>query len=375
MNRKPPCWAVAPALVDENSRGLWKGLAFVAPLWGFAGKGALLGPCGAPLAGANLLAGTGMQWRGSPYGLGVGRAANTNILYQDDLELVTTSNGSGGGDFTLVCLANPAAEAALSLGVSQNRAGATIRTHLGFNGNNNLAAVSGQFAFVSYDGAATSPLVAGGIDGLYHMFAGRRSGTVCEAWIDGTLRASVSGTVRDVADGNTGIAIGNLAEAATNRINAATTIVFAAAWNRALSDAEMRAVARDPFAMFRPAWLNGREWRWTPAGGAAVLSPSDLADELAFETPGFSQAHALAGNDAALAALWDGAGFLQSHLFAPVEMNFALPFELANLAMISQGGPPFRTRNVASSGRRENAGADARGRPVATANRSRTIME
>ncbi len=78
MQQKPPRWNIAPALVAPEAQSLWKGLAFMAPLWGHASKGALLGPHGGPLAGANLATGANLQWRGTPYGLGVGVSAYPN---------------------------------------------------------------------------------------------------------------------------------------------------------------------------------------------------------------------------------------------------------------------------------------------------------
>ncbi len=409
MQQKPPRWNISPALVDPAARGLWKGVAFVAPLWGGAGKGALLGPHGGSLAGADLVAGSTLQWRGTPYGIGGGISGASNFLHQDNLELIKTSSGAGLGDFTLICLANPVAEARVSHGVSQDAGGAT-RTCLSFNtGDNQDIISSGQFAFITRNSSSVAPLVAGAIDGKYHLFCGRRRDTTCEAWIDGVMRATATdASARDIADGTMGFALGNRAESVAERIATTTTLVFAAAWNRALSDAEMRLLARDPFAMFRPA----PEWRgvWTPLGGDAVLNPTDLTDGFGFETPAISQAHIfsaaemtfalgfetpvltlggvlapsdavcsvgyetpalsqshnLSAADAFFLESFDAISFSQAHLFAPHEMNFTFGFDPATLVLISQGAPGFRARNI---------GNDARRKSVAVESRSKSITE
>lgn len=395
MQQKPSRWNVSPGLIAPEARGLWRGLAFLAPLWGHAGKGALLGASGQPLNGANLTGGSTATWRGTPYGAGGGITGASNFLYQDNFEPMLSSDGAGTGDFTIVMLANPVSENRLAHGLSLGY-GDPLGATLGFNSAvGGGAAATGQFAFVTRDSAGTSgAVVAGGIDGLYHLFAGRRAGGAVTAWIDGISRTSTTSTVRDIADGTGGIAIGNRAESTAYRIDTATSIVLAAGWNRALSVAEMRLLARDPFAMLRPC----PEWRgvWTPAGGA-VLSPADLVDSFGFETPGFTQAHnfsaagaalaesfeaagfsqthVLSSADAVLAEMLDAPGFSQAHLFVALEMNFALWFDLASLAMISQGAPGFRTRGIDESGRSENTGAEARRTEVAASSRSRTITE
>lgn len=396
MAIKPPRWSVQPALIAPEARGLWRGLAFLAPLWGHAGKGALLGASGQPLSGADLTAGSTATWRGTPYGPGGGITGATNFLHQDNFEPLLTSDGAGTGDFTLVILANPISENRLVHGLSLSYSTTPHGATLGFNAAaGGGAATAGQFAFVTRDAVqATAALVAGGIDGQYHLFAGRRAGSAITAWIDGISRSTATGAIRDIANGTGGIAIGNLAESTSFRIDTATSIVLAAGWNRALSDAEMRALARDPFCMFRPY----SEWRgvWTPIGGA-VLSPADLTDSIAVQAPAFTQAHIFPASSATLAESFETAGFSQTHFLSPAEtvqaeildapglsqahlfaaqkMSFALPFDLATLVLISQGAPAFRTLGVGKSGRSENTGAEARRTEVAAGSRSRTITE
>lgn len=267
MLRKPPRWNVSPALIAPNARRLWNGLAFIAPLWGHAGKGALLNSLGQPLAGANLTAGSTLQWRGTPYGLGFGRTGTGNVrmLYQDNFAPIVTSDGAGTGDFTFGIFANPIAEAVISEGLSQTVNNGNPRADLVFNANASLGAASGSFTFIA--GAASSTVaIANVIDGRMHGFFARRRGTEISVWVDGVLRASTSLAILDVyTAGTSDFAIGTRGGDTAFPVNAATDIIAAYGWNRALSAAEMRMLARDPFCMFRPQ----AEWRgvWTPVTG------------------------------------------------------------------------------------------------------------
>ncbi len=422
MQQKPYRWNVSPALIAPNARDLWRGVAFVAPLWGGTGKGALLNSRGQPLAGANLVAGSTLQWRGTPFGAGVGISGASNLLTQSNFAPIVTSNGVGTGDFTLVCLTDPKAEARASTLLGQRQAASPYNWGLLFlNSDISGNQVSGQLSFSTQDstGANVSVNVPGVIDGTMHMFGGvRRSGQM-RAYVDGGLRATATGAAQNIYTASHGFAIGNLPpDASVHRIATDTEVVFAAGWNRALSDAEMRLLARDAFCMFRPA----PEWRgvWTPlVGGGAVLSPADFTNSFLFETPVISQTHNLSVSDAAFASGYDNpvisqnhsltaldalmaenfeaptlsngaflspaksvfaasietAGILQAHLFSAQEINLAFAFESATLAMNAQSTPDYRTIGIANNLRRKNADGDARNAPVVATNRTRSITE
>jgi hypothetical protein len=416
MQQKPSRWNISPALIAPEARNLWKGVAFVAPLWGSAGRGALLGPHGGPLAGSNLVAGSTLQWRGTPYGLGAGISGASNLLYQDNFIALPTSNGVGTGDFTVVCLANPPAEAAVSNAIGQNVSGLQPRLDMFFNAAS-IAASSGSFEFLTRDATNVFVDVAGVIDGKYHLFGGSRDGGNVRAWVDGLLRASTSNTVQNIAGAGGGFAIGSRAESTVTRINTATTVVFVAGWNRALSTAEMRLLALDPFLMLRPT----PEWRgvWTPLAGAGVLNPNDMGDGVqlespaisqahnlspldgffaqgfetptlalggvlspaksylasVLETPAFTQTHFLAPGKLFLAETIEPAGLNQAHQFVPQKMNFACPFDFVPLGGSAQTGHEFRTSGVTTNSRKKNISGNARGAQTLTDSRSKSIAE
>lgn len=416
MQLKPPRWNVSPALIASNARGLWNELAFIAPFWGHAGKGALLNRLGQPLADANLVAGSTLQWRGTPFGPGAGISGASNLLFLDNFVPLGTSDGVGTGDFTVVCLANPPAEGTLSNALSQAVGGVQPRFDMLFN-STGTGSTSGGLSILTRDATNVFAAVAGVIDGRYHLFGGSRDGSNIRAWVDGLLRASTSNIVQNVAGAGAGFAIGSRAESTASRINIATTVVFAAAWNRALSTAEMRLLALDPFLMLRPM----PEWRgvWAPLAGAGVLNPNDMADGVQFEapaisqihnlspldgffaqgvetatlapggalspaksylaavleTPAFTQAHFLAAGELFLAETIEPAGLNQAHQFVPQKMNFACPFDFAPLGGSAQTGPGFRTSGVTTDSRRKNISRDARGAQTLPNVRSKSITE
>lgn len=367
MQQKPPLWNVSPALVAQDAQHLWKGVAFLAPLCGVeGGRGALLAASGQPLAGANLIAGSTAQRRSTPYGLGVGISGASNLLSQDNFAPFVTSNGAFTGDCTIVCLANPIAEARTSVLVSQAVTGAAPSILLVANASN----TSGGFRF---DAGAGGVAVANIVNGNYRLFGGVRQGAVNTSYIDGVSVATQAAAAQAVGSAAAGIAIGNMAESTTNRIATSTNIVFVAAWNRALSAAEMRMLARDPFCMFR----RGAEWRgvWTPLSANAILSPADLTDGFGFETPGISQAHVFSAADAFFAEGFETPGVTQGHLFSPQEINFATPFDAAFVTLESPGAPGFRSRAISGNTRSSAIGASTRSAVKTRDERSKLITE
>lgn len=376
MHRKPSRWNVSPALVMPEAQSLWKGVAFMAPLWCGIGKGVLLNSLGGPLAGANLTAGSTLQWRGTPYGLGAGIAGASNLLTQDNYEPIKTSDGVGTGDLSLLILANPVAEARISVGLCQGASSNSTNLLLGFNTVGSISsATSGAFTFMQRNSNnATNAGVTGALDGKYHVFAGRRRGATVDAFIDGVNRASVTGTAYDIATGVLGFAIGNRSEDTIQRIDAACNIVLAGGWDRALSDAEMRLLARDPFCMFRPQneWV--RMWR-PPGGGGGDLNPVDIAHLAGLEAAGFLQAHLLSADEADLAEFFAGAGFSQAHLFAAQEMHSALAFDAAVAGSGAMSVPEFRSAKAGGNLRSRNIASDGASLAVAQDARDRTITE
>lgn len=326
MQQKPGRWNVSPALITPEAMRLWEGVAFAAPLWRGIGKGALLNALGQPLQGANLVVGSTFEWRSTPYGLGVGVSGASSCLMQTTgIGPIVTSDGAGTGDFSMVCLANPKAEARVSCLGGQRRADSPNNyALLLLNSGPGGEVVSGQFSFSTYNGATYGTNVPGVIDANDHMFGGVRSNGEMRAYVDGILRATGSGAVQNILSENHGFAIGNLPPGDTHYVDTACSIVLAIGWNRALSDAEMALLARDPFIMFRPVV----EWQgvWAPVSDL-VLDPANLVNVFGFETPDFTQTHALTAADAFLAPGFETPVFVHELALTAVDSFLALGFE------------------------------------------------
>lgn len=298
MEKKAARWRIAPSLISPEARSLYKDLALFFP--GFAGAhlggNVLLGANGLPLPGISLTADLGAERRITPYGLGVGSAAGSNLLSLDNVELITTSNGAGTGDFTLMILANPIAENRISWGIAQGNSDDNTNTWLGFNNapGSTATASSGTFTFSTREvNANTNSSVSSALDGNYHSFIGRRQNTAVDSIIDGFVRGTNSGTIRDIANGTLGFAIGQRPEHANAfRIDSACNVVIAAAWNRALTNREIQLLARKPLIMLQP-YVQQTILGQVFASGIS-LSPANLALINTLTTPNITQNHLLA---------------------------------------------------------------------------------
>ena len=276
--KKPYGVAPSPHLVGGKARDLWDGLAFITPFTNKKGAGAsgILDQHGRPLAGANLVESAAFQWRGTPYGLGFGRTGtgNTLILSQTNFAPIVTSDGAGTGDFTFIMLANPIAENVIAAGFNQSVAGTNeAGFSLNFNYNQSGAATAGWLLFSLRDTANGNQGVglAGLVDGGYHLYGARRKGTAVSVWRDGVNHKTATGTARDIyVSGTSDLAFGSNAVTGASATKDTTNIVFAAGWNEARSDDDMRLLGGDPFVMFRPT--APRKIYYLPAASLANLA-------------------------------------------------------------------------------------------------------
>jgi hypothetical protein len=284
IQQKPYSSVFYPGL--SRAPFLWRGCALFAPFNGGLNAHGLrlFGENGGVLPGSELTAGSSLEWRGTPYGPGVVSAGGSNLLERDNWEPIGTSDGAGTGDFTLMILANPVAENRISWGIAQGNSDNNTNTWLGFNNaaGSTSTASSGTFTFSTRNvNSVTASSAASIIDGNYHLFMGRRRGTIVDTMVDGVVRGTDSGTVRDIATGALGFAIGQRPEHANqHRLDGACNVVVAGAWNRALDDFEAALLARDPFIMMRlrPAVFRasappaGNNLQWKLAGTQARLA-------------------------------------------------------------------------------------------------------
>ena len=105
--------------------GLWKGAAFVFPAAsrGYKGRQGLLNRYGQPIAVTPTASGT--LWRTTPYGLGLGNSNSADLrrLLYTGYAPITTSDGAGSGDFTMLSLCNPTPAATVAVALHQRLSG------------------------------------------------------------------------------------------------------------------------------------------------------------------------------------------------------------------------------------------------------------
>jgi hypothetical protein len=141
-------------------------------------------------------------------------------IISTNLPLVT-SDGAGTGDFSM-------------FGV----------------GTTGLGASSGAGCFMTYGGTVVGVSVGSTVDGLWHAWGGKRTGTVLELFRDGDSLGTSSFTVQDILAGSQDFVVGGCG-GSTTLYGHHGPIPIAAAWNRALEDSEFALLADDPLGLIR----------------------------------------------------------------------------------------------------------------------------
>lgn len=169
---------------------------------------------------------------------------------------ITTSDGAGGGDFAIGAFANPTAAAGIACLIDQ-RKGAASNEQIGLFANSTkaLSASSGLMALVTAStGGVTQGCqsVAGMVDGLPHVWEGRRFGTAHSIWRDGinvTNTSDVSANI--VWSVNQSFEIGAAAALTSATFGANCNIVFCWARNMAPDDGQMLSGGQNPWQRFK----------------------------------------------------------------------------------------------------------------------------
>ena len=263
---KPGIWPISPA--KTGATDLWRGLAVISPHWPGIRKRLLLGPTGQPINRAPTPSGT--AWNGSPFGVALGNTNSADLrrLLYTGYAPITTSDGAGSGDFTMLSLCNPTPAATVAVALHQRLSGgAANQASLYPNTDNAGAAEAGAFAFNTWSTARSAVAASGVVDGNWHTWIGVRKAGVMSLYRDGVLIASSSMTVRNIYSATADFCIGGSPHTATVGLAITDDIGITGAWNRALSDAEIRLLACDPFCMLRLA--ERQKIYYIPAAGGA----------------------------------------------------------------------------------------------------------
>lgn len=188
----------------------------------------------------------------SAHGLGWGFTGAANIRIQRaSYTPIKTSDGAGGGDFTILLHAAPNSSTTRGWLIQGGGASGLQGWSLVQGDNAADSGQAGNIAFLTTDGTGTSGVDSGGAtacDGNPHVYAARRSGGTLTLWIDNIQKGNASGlTVRSVAASAT-FAIGGTTGFTSNTANG--PVLAAYGWDRALSDAEVAGISADPYAIF-----------------------------------------------------------------------------------------------------------------------------
>lgn len=189
----------------------------------------------------------------STSGIGLASPGLSETVAEWGFNPIVGSNGNGTGDVTLIVLANPISEARTSILIGSMMTGAPYKQlQLGANLNGDTGVASaGSLSIEGYNGANQGFARADGVlDGKFHVFVGVYRGPSGLIYVDGVDKTSASGAgtggggLGDFGlDASSRISVGNESYGTTRTMNA--SVPFAAAFNRALSPAEVREVSRN----------------------------------------------------------------------------------------------------------------------------------
>lgn len=233
-------WAWNKAELHPQFAAMTPGLSLLIPMWDVGGDAVNL------IDERSFPARSGTSWTNGPTGSQSTRTAGTNDHFH--------SNGSyqvadAGEDWTIFSFANP-----LGTIVSTTRnAGALFYQRRGSSAeqwgllvNFNASGVESAGEFTPYlqnsAGSIAGAMVSNVVDGDWHAWGGRRSGSTLSAWVDGNQRASTATIGGTLHSATMTCQIGGI-NFSNYGING--SIAFVAVWQRALSDQEMVTLAAD----------------------------------------------------------------------------------------------------------------------------------
>jgi hypothetical protein len=201
------------------------------------------------ITGRKATIATGVQPSVSLYGLPY-KAGSTDATKAD----FGTWQPLTGGDTTIIAIANPAASGVVNPFLFNQRHGSTDYTQITLLADVNYQSVanSGYFALYVQNtvGLQCGANATSGVDGNFHVFGGKfLFGGNASVWLDGknvTASApnSVAGTL---VTGSQAVVVGGVGAQAADDGAANCSIPLVLAWNRALSDAEMIYIGKNPY--------------------------------------------------------------------------------------------------------------------------------
>jgi len=186
----------------------------------------------------------------------IGKGVKSSLDQQNlewNRQFITTSNQDGSGDFTMVVLADPTFSSSVQhIFFQKNDAGGApfAQGGLAANADSLASGSSGSFSFFTYN-ASTSGITgvasSGAIDGNSHVWLGTRFGNVLGIYKDGLLLNSAVVGIAAITQSSPSryTAIGSRGNGTSEGYDRNT--YFAASWNRALSNEEIKSISANPW--------------------------------------------------------------------------------------------------------------------------------
>lgn len=204
--------------------------------------------------GVSIVAGQG--------GRGFKAASNASVGASFGTSQLSTSDGAGSGDFSLLLVASPVASTTREI-MFCVRDG-TRELYFTANCTVGLVASSGRIAVQTNVGGATGISVAGSVDGQLHTWLFTRQGTSQRLYRDGVLHASSTEAVRQVWTSSSTDVVGGYTAA---NWGVSSSVLLVGGWNSALSESDALSLSANPWQLFAPRSI------WVPvstAGGSVT---------------------------------------------------------------------------------------------------------
>lgn len=191
---------------------------------------------------------------------------------------IVTTDGAGGGDFSVLVRANTAAVATAQILFSQRlNSGAFPQLSIIANSTGGGSASSGRIEFLTFNGTLVGSSVASRVNGAFHTWLMVRNGTSLSLWEDGQQISSTSGTIQTVWNSGSGLGLGANYHAG---LPSTCDLSFGWAANRALSDSEAADLSGDYKIAFEPRRI------WVPVSAGVGPTYTLTADGGAYTNTG-----------------------------------------------------------------------------------------
>lgn len=189
--------------------------------------------------------------------------------YRQNYAPITTSDGVGTGDYTVVIRAAIASASTKYIVFAQRQpAGSFRQTAIIANSRDGATSTeAGALEFYSFSGTLIGTWVANQVDGNAHTWAILRRGSTMILWRDGRLVTSISGAVQNVTDSTAIFGLGD--SVVTGGLPTTGDMTFAWAANRGLTDGELADITSNYRIVYEPRQI------WIPvsaAGGGATVN-------------------------------------------------------------------------------------------------------